>query len=45
MTKSVNDKNITSIYFREVPNLIFTNYIDFVKDNLDEMTGYTPVLM
>jgi hypothetical protein len=44
-TKSLNDKNITSIYFKEVPNLIFTNYQDFVKDNIEEITGYTPVLI
>ena len=37
--KSVNDKDITSIYFRETPNIIYTAYQDY--DPADIKPGYT----
>ena len=43
--KTVNDKTITSIYFRKVPKLIFTTFDDYKKYGLQNKTGYTPVFI
>lgn len=43
--KAINDTSITAIYFREVPNLIFTNYKDYNESNLKYQSGYTPVFI
>lgn len=43
--KAINDTSITAIYFREVPNLIFTNSTDYNKSNLKYQSGYTPVFI
>ena len=37
--KSVNDKDITSIYFRDTPGIIYTKYEDY--DPADIKSGYT----
>lgn len=39
-TKVVNDSNVKSIYFRDVPNLIFTTYEQLNAIDLKEKTGY-----
>lgn len=39
-TKVVNDKDVTSIYFREIPNLIFANHSDVTHKDLSDFTGY-----
>ena len=40
--KVVNDTDVKSIYFREIPNLIFTTLKELnTYDNFSEMTGYT----
>jgi len=44
-TKVINDNTITAIYFREVPNLIFTTYEDYKKNNLKFMSSYLPVFV
>ena len=44
-TKVINDNTITAIYFREVPNLIFTTYEDYKKNNLKFMSSYLPVFI
>ena len=42
-TKSINDKNITSIYYREIPKLLFCSAEDFNNGKIYELTGYQPV--
>lgn len=44
-SKAVNDTKVTSIYFREVPNLIFTTYKQYLADNSPTKSGYTTVFM
>ena len=44
-TKVINDNNITSIYFREVPNLMFITYEDYKKRGLTHMGGYMPAFI
>lgn len=44
-SKSINDNKVTSIYFREVPNLIFSTWEDYKKTDLKSYTGYTPVFV
>lgn len=44
-TKAVNDNKVTSIYFREVPDLIFTTYKEYKNSDLKDKTGYTPVFV
>ena len=40
--KVVNDNDVKSIYFRDIPNLIFTTLQELEKyDNFSDMTGYT----
>ena len=39
-TKVVNDKDVTSIYFREIPNLIFAKREDVTQKDLTNFTGY-----
>lgn len=41
--KAVNDNNVTAIYFKEVPDLIFTTPKEWSKRV--NVTGYTPVFM
>ena len=36
--KSINDSNVSAIYFRETPNIIFTSSKDYDPDNIN--TGY-----
>ena len=43
--KAVNDNSITSIYHREVPNLIFTTYQLYQDTEMKDWTGYTPVFV
>ena len=43
--KAVNDTSVTAIYFRQVPNLVFTTYKDYLKSDLRDKTGYTPVFV
>ena len=43
--KAINEDSITAIYFREVPNLIFTTYQDYLKSELKDEGGYTPVFV
>lgn len=43
--KSVNDSDITAIYFREVPNIIFTTADEYVNSEVKDKTGYIPVLI
>lgn len=43
--KSVNDSNVTAIYFREVPNIIFTTADEYVNSEVKDKTGYIPVLI
>ena len=38
--KVVNDKNVKSIYYRNVPNVIFAKKEDVTLDILEEKTGY-----
>jgi hypothetical protein len=40
--KPVNDNDVTAIYFREVPNLIFTTAADWENSSFNQ-GGYTPV--
>lgn len=42
--KAVNDNNVTAIYFRAVPNLIFTTYNDWSTLKASH-GGYTPVFI
>lgn len=44
-TKVVNDNSIRSIYFREVPNLIFATQKDWENSDLKYWSGYTTVRM
>ena len=39
--KSINDKDITSIYFRETPNIIYTKYEDYNEEDIK--SGYSYV--
>ena len=41
--KAINDNNVTAIYFKEVPDLIFTTPKEWSKRV--NVTGYTPVFM
>ena len=43
--KAVNDTSVTAIYFRQVPNLVFTTYKNYLKSDLRDKTGYTPVFI
>ena len=43
--KAVNDNSITSIYHREVPNLIFTTYQLYQDTEMKDWSGYTPVFV
>lgn len=43
--KSVNDTSVTAIYFRQVPNLVFTTYTNYLKSDLKDKSGYTPVFI
>lgn len=43
-TKVVNDNKVTSIYFREVPSLIFTTRTEWEKFDQKD-SGYTPVFV
>ena len=43
--KSVNDSDVTAIYFREVPNIIFTTADEYVNSEIKDKTGYIPVLI
>ena len=43
--KSVNDSDVTAIYFREVPNIIFTTADEYVNSEVKDKTGYIPVLI
>lgn len=42
--KAVNDKDVKSIYFKEVPNIIFTTRDDWGNMIELKQSGYTPVL-
>lgn len=45
-SKVVNDTNVSSIYFRDVPNLIFTTYEQLKTIDLEEKSsGYTFVFL
>ena len=44
-TKAVNDNKVTSIYYREVSDLIFTTYKEYKNSDLKDKTGYTPVFV
>lgn len=45
-TKSVNDSNVSAIYFREIPNIIFTTAEEYSEnDEVKDKTGYAPVLI
>lgn len=44
-TKAVNDNTVTAIYFRQVPNLIFTTYAEYQNSDIKDKTGYTPVFV
>lgn len=45
-TKSVNDSNVSAIYFREIPNIIFTTAEEYSEnDEVKDKTGYVPVLI
>lgn len=39
--KSVNDNDVTAIYFREVPNVIFTTPEEYKDSEVKEKTGYS----
>jgi hypothetical protein len=39
--KSVNDNDVTAIYFREVPNVIFTTPEEYKNSEVKEKTGYS----
>lgn len=43
--KSINDSDVTAIYFREVPNIIFTTADEYVNSEVKDKTGYIPVLI
>lgn len=43
--KAVNDTSVTAIYFREVPDLIFTTYKQYNESGLADKSGYTPVFI
>ena len=43
-TKVVNDNNVKAIYFREVPDVIFTKPDDYTGDTKD-WSGYTTIYM
>jgi hypothetical protein len=43
--KAVNDTSVTAIYFREVPDLIFTTYKQYNEAGLADKSGYTPVFI
>lgn len=43
--KAVNDTSVTAIYFREVPDLIFTTYAQYNSSGLADKSGYTPVFI
>jgi hypothetical protein len=42
-SKTVNDNDVTSIYFRETPNVIFTSYSDYSSSDIK--SGYTYVFL
>ena len=43
--KAINDTDVTAIYFRQVPNLIFTTYEDYVNSDMSNDTGYNVVFV
>lgn len=43
--KAVNEDSVTAIYFREVPNLIFTTYQNYIQSGMKDDSGYTPVFI
>ena len=43
--KTINDNTVTAIYYREVPNLIFTTAQDWKDEKLIMMDGYTPIFI
>ena len=43
--KAVNDTSVTAIYFREVPDLIFTTHAQYNASGLADKSGYTPVFI
>lgn len=43
--KAVNDTSVTAIYFREVPDLIFTTHAQYNSSGLADKSGYTPVFI
>lgn len=44
-SKVVKDNDVTSIYYREVPNLLFTTYQQYRNSDLKTWTGYIPVFI
>jgi hypothetical protein len=38
--KVVNDKNVKSIYYRNIPNLIYAKKEDITLDLINEKSGY-----
>ena len=44
-TKVVNDNDVSAIYFRQIPNLIFTTMAQYNKSNFDYSEGYIPVFI
>lgn len=44
-TKVVKDSDVTSIYYREVPNLLFTTYQQYRNSDIKTWTGYIPVFI
>lgn len=43
--KAVNDTSVTAIYFRKVPDLIFTTYKQYNESGFADKSGYTPVFI
>jgi hypothetical protein len=43
--KAVNDTSVTAIYFRKVPDLIFTTHKQYNESGLADKSGYTPVFI
>lgn len=44
-SKVVNDTNVTAIYFRETPNIIYTNSTDYSNQLSELKTGYTYIYL
>ena len=43
--KVVNDDKVRAIYFRQIPNLIFTTYQEYINSDIKDKTGYIPVFI